>query len=63
MLEGVPVEIHKMIVIVGIYQEIIVHGKNITAAQIAPGQVDLLGLKYFKYLLFILVQIPALLVA
>jgi hypothetical protein len=40
MLESVPVEVHKMIVVVGVYHEIVVHGKNVAGTNIAPGQSD-----------------------
>ena len=63
MLKGVPVKIYKMVIVIGINQIVIVLGKDVTGGHIGSGQTHLFRLKYFKDLLLIVVQVPALLVA
>ena len=52
-----------MVVVVGINQVIIIHGKNVAGGHIGSGQTYMLRLQHFKYFLLIIVQVPALLVA
>ena len=63
MLEGIAIEIYKMIVIIWINQVVAIQTKNIGSGHVRAGQTYALGLKHLKNLLRIIIQVSPLFVA
>ncbi len=57
MLKCIPVEVYKVVVVIGINHEVVVHGKDVTGTHIGPGQVNRLWSCNLENLFFIKIKV------
>ena len=63
MLEGIPVVVIEMIVIIGVEEETVFLGKDIAGTDVGPGKLGLGGIAYFEDIPFLILQVSTNLIA
>ena len=65
MLESILVVIHIVIVVVGIGEEVVLHGEDIGRTHIGYGKSGLIGFSYREYVFetFVVIQVSSLLIS
>ena len=63
MLEGILVILHVIVIVVGVGKEVVLHGKDVGRAEVRTGQACPQRFLYLEYLLLVVRQILAQLVA